>query len=169
MAWPITPADVWNTLNYPGEPDSDADLYARAAVERIEAEVGPITGAASDSLLSGPLTTILLDHVYQSVTVTINDVLVPADQYTFDSAAGIIRGAFGLGVIKVTATAPISGSPTIEIAARELAAIWYRQTHSPRGARSGATATFVPLGYAIPREVSEKIAPWVAKKLPGIA
>jgi hypothetical protein len=168
MSWPITGADVWEALQYQGNPDDDAELYARAATERIEEEVGPVSGATSSSTLRGPIATITLDRVYGSVTVTVDGAAFTG--YTPDLAAGFLRGPFPAGTIQIEAADPTSKSALLEIATRELAAIWYRQAKGPRGPQSrNATSTFTPLGFAIPREISEKIEKLVAAKLPGIA
>lgn len=168
MSWPIHGGDVWKALQYQGEPDEDAELYAKAAVERIEEEVGPVSGASSSSTLRGPINTISLDRVYANVSVTVDGAAFTG--YTPDLAAGFLRGPFPAGVIEITATDPTSESALLEIATRELAAIWYRQAKGPRGPQSrNATSTFTPLGFAIPREISEKIERLADARLPGIA
>jgi hypothetical protein len=169
MAWPIDTGDVTKALNFPvSATDTDElDLYARAAVERVEEEIGPMTGQPFSSTVRGPADTIVLDAVYGSITqITVDGVVTAAD--TIDLVSGLITGLFNGTVIVVTGVAPATAPAVVEIATRELAAIWYTQDHGRHGGRGSTAQPFVPLGFAIPREISEKLAPFAAKKLPGI-
>lgn len=169
MTWPITDRDVEKALDNPsGALDAeDLVLYATAAMERVEEDIGPHRGQVFSSTVQGPATAVLLDFPPATIT-TVTVAGVAFTDYIADLGAGILTGTFGVGPIVITGTAPATVPAVVELATRELAAIWYRQNHSPR-TRGGAGGAFQPLGFAIPREVSEKIAPYAMKKLPGIA
>lgn len=174
MAWPINASDVRKALSYRGSEqgdESELTLYAHAATERVETMIGACTGQTIASTVRGPKSSVLLPHVLASIqSVTVDAETVDPSTYTVDLTAGILRGYFPAGTITVTGTAPAAPpSPAvIEVATRELAAIWYGQVHTPRagGRAGGAMSSFTPLGFAIPREIEEKLSPFM--RLPGI-
>jgi hypothetical protein len=168
MAWPITKEDVRKALNYRDDQydDAELDLYARAAMERVEEEVGPMRGQTFSSTVTGPTTALRLGYPGAVVTsIVVDGVTIAVASYSVDAAAGFVIGSFGRGRITVTYTVQNTAPVIIELSCRELAGIWYRQAHGPGGRQQG---DFTPLGFAIPREIDEKLEPFRLKKLPGI-
>lgn len=165
MTWPITAADVQAELGWQSDQSVDLGLYARAAVERIEQEIGPRSGQAIVATGRGPVATIVLPHPAASLTsVTVGGATTDVAPFTLDAAAGIVTGPFGYGDVVVTAAAPSTVDAPVELAARYLAATWVKQSKvGPVSARSRGNETDgdVLQGFAMPRRVSEMIRPYV--------
>lgn len=172
MSWPISAVDVRKALGFAdgaGDTD-DLTLYATAAMEMVEKKIGPHRGQVFSSTVAGPTDVLLLDQRYLTVSVAVDGVTTP---YTGSPGDGLIRGPFRGTSITVTAVARATVPALVEAATRELAAIWYRQAAAGtagRGpGRTAAVGPWVPLGFAMPREIDEKLEPYAVEQLPGIA
>lgn len=170
MGWPITAADVRAELSFPaftpGEPEETdpLEVYAQAACSRIEREIGPRAGQTITLRDRGPARTLVFEHpIEQLDSVTVGGSSLDVTDLDVDASAGLVHGTFAEGLIVAVATAP-DGVPTeVELAARYLAATWYRQTQvGPPRARSQADDPDgdVLQGFAMPRRVSEMIRPY---------
>lgn len=166
MPWPITAAEVRAELRWPAHQGDaeDLELRARAAVERIEEEIGPHCGQTITARARGPVRTVVLPDLAASLTdVSAGGAALALDAFTLDPEAGIVSGPFPRGDITVTATAPTGVPAVVELAAAYLAATWVRQSKigPPRtSARAGDPDTDVAQGFAMPRRVSEMIRPY---------
>lgn len=164
MSWPISAADVQAELGWQGDQGVDLDLFAQAAVERIEEEIGPRSGQAIVATERGPIDAVVLPHPAASLSsVTIGGTVADVGRFTLEAAAGIVFGPFGFGDVVVTAVAPATVDAPVELAARYLAATWVKQSKvGPVSARSrgGEPDGDVLQGFAMPRRVSEMIRPY---------
>lgn len=176
MSWPITTTDVRKALQFTtgqGD-DEDLQLYADAAMERVEEKIGPHRGQVFSSTVAGPTRTILLDYTFEQIVVEMDGAAF-TDYFPADGEIGevAIEGRFTGRRVKIIGVCPDTVPAVVEVATRELAAIWYRQANAGTvgrgGTRTPAVGPWVPLGFAIPREIDEKLAPFEAHKLPGIA
>jgi hypothetical protein len=165
MGWPISAGDVQAELGWQDDRDVDLGLYARAAVERIEQEIGPRSGQAIVAAERGPVAAIVLPYPAASLTsITVGGAAADVGRFTLDTSAGIVSGPFGFGDVVVTAAAPATVDAPVELAARYLAATWVRQSKvGPVSARSRGSEPDgdVLQGFAMPRRVSEMIRPYV--------
>lgn len=171
MGWPISASDVRAELGsaWPPAPAPPAwdplAVYATAAVERIEAEIGPRSGQSVTATVTGPRRAVTLPWPVASLTqIEVDGADVDLDDYDLDGASGIVLGPFPRGRIVVTAAAPATAPTPVELAARYLAATWVRQSRvgPPRAAsRADEPDGDVLQGFAMPRRVSEMIRPYV--------
>lgn len=176
MSWPITISDVRKALQYTASQgdEDDLQLYANAAMESVEERIGPHRGQVFSSTVSGPVHRILLDYPFEQLVVEMDGVAFTDYLPTADELNDVaIEGRFTGRRVKIVGVCPDTVPAVVEVATRELAAIWYRQANAGTagrgGARTPAVGPWVPLGFAIPREIDEKLAPFAAHKLPGIA
>lgn len=171
MPWPISAADVRSELKWAAHQGEEPDplaIYATAACERIEAEIGPRAGQTVGHArrFTGPRSAVVLDWPAATLTsVRVAAVEQDLDAFELDGPSGIVYGPFGSGTVVVTAAAPTGVPEFVELAARVLAATWVKQSKvGPPTARSRATepdGADVLQGFALPRRVAEMIRPAV--------
>ncbi|MEB0200554.1 hypothetical protein QN354_02140 [Cryobacterium sp. 5I3] len=157
MGWPIRAADVRKELGYkPDQGDTDElDLYAGGAVERIERKIGKVTGQVVKIEATGPTDRVRLNQRVSEVTrITVDGISVNLALYEL-AAGGIVRGTFPPGALVVWAVAPLNDSSLVVLAARRLAALWWKQSkNGPHGQADAQDAAPVPMmGVGIPRVV----------------
>ncbi|MEB0001605.1 hypothetical protein QN357_01470 [Cryobacterium sp. RTC2.1] len=138
----------------PDQGDTDElDLYAGGAVERIERKIGKVSGQVIKVTATGPTDLVRLHARASEVTrLTVNGVAV--DLAGFELSTGsILRGNFPPGALVVWAVAPLNDSSLVVLAARRLAALWWKQSkNGPHGQADVQDAATV-MGVGIPRVV----------------
>lgn len=174
IAWPTTGDDVAKSLNWPDSRGAELEDYAIVAVSRIEQMVGPWRGQALTytlTLLDGAASITLPWPIGDMPTATRDGD--PVTIQAVDLDAGIIYGDLTAGTYTIAATARASTTcpAEVKLAARKLASHLARQEKigpaAPAFAGSDASDTDVLQGFALPRAVSELIAPHV--RLGGFA
>lgn len=166
LTWPITGEDVCTALQWATSRASEVEDQAKAAVERVEKEVGEWHGQelTYSRRLRRQQRAIALRCPVASVDVVTLDGVDITSSTEADEDAGIVYGPFGPGKIVVTSTArPASSVPEdVILAARYLGAFWAKQEkigNPSRTTRGTEPDTDVAQGFAMPRRVSEMLRP----------
>jgi len=170
MTWPLTAKDLRKALKFEetyGDTE-ELNLFARAASERIEEEIGKQGGQVVETAFNGPADRVVLNDRATAVQlVTVDGIEHPRDALRLDGP--VLHGPFPAGRVRVFAVAPNEPPPTVILAGRELAKLWWQQANNgPRGMPQGSGDEPNPMmGFAMPRRVAEMIEPY--KPLPGMA
>ena len=151
--------------------DSDIEDYVEAATPVIENICGPVLVKTRTFTHDGGVTSILLPYAISSVTsVTENGVAIT--DYTADLTRGIIHAGtydanreFESGLANIVITVVVGNAtipPNVILATRELVRFWWqlgRQANRPGVAEAGDAAPDLPMGFAVPRRVTELLRP----------
>jgi hypothetical protein len=171
MGWPITASDLRNELRYtPEQGDADElNLYAKAASERIETEIGKVSGQVLQRETTGPRELVrIFDRAESLVSITADGVALTLSKFTL-SPGGLVRGPFPAGLLVVRALAPIDDSALVVLAARRLAALWWKQSKNGNAGQPASqdSEPGALMGIGVPRVVAAMLAG--RSDLPGIA
>lgn len=167
IAWPTTGDEVAKSGKWDESQISALEDYAAVAVSRIEEKVGPWNGQTltHTAVLRGTRSLIALPWPVAQATVTRDGEAV--ETAAVDRELGVIYGEFPPGEYEVTATArPGSTCPAdVRLAARKLGSHLAKQEligpRQPGFAGAADKDLDVLQGFALPRAVSELIAPYV--------
>lgn len=169
--WPIKAAEVCADMGWPAARAVELEQYVAAAVDKIEAKVGPWHGQVLTHRTTAVVArkALVLPWPVASIdTVTVDGVGVTPS--ATDPEAQLVYGPIGPGRIVVTATArPASSVPDdVILAGLRLAAFFAGPAklgpRAPGQSGTNDTDTGVLAGFALPRQVSELIKDYV---LPG--